>query len=31
MNRAQAIHAFNIAGGDYYHRFNPATGSPDTI
>jgi hypothetical protein len=31
MNPAQAIHAFYIAGGDHYHRFNPATGSPDTI
>lgn len=31
MNPAQAIHAFYIAGGDHYHRFDPASGSPDTI
>jgi nicotinic acid mononucleotide adenylyltransferase len=31
MNPYQAIHAFYIAGGDHYHRFNPATGAPDTI
>jgi nicotinic acid mononucleotide adenylyltransferase len=31
MNPEQSIHAFYIAGGDHYHRFNPATGRPDTI
>jgi len=31
MNPGQPIHAFYVAGGDHYHRFHPATGSPDTI
>ena len=31
MNPAQPVHAFYIAGGDHFHRFNPGTGSADTI
>jgi nicotinic acid mononucleotide adenylyltransferase len=31
MNPSQTIHAFYIAGGDHYHRYHPATRSPDTI
>jgi nicotinic acid mononucleotide adenylyltransferase len=31
LNPAQPLHAFYIAGGDHFHRFNPSTGNPDTI
>lgn len=31
LNPHQRIHAYYIVGGDHYHRFDPATGLPDTI
>jgi nicotinic acid mononucleotide adenylyltransferase len=31
LNPTQAIHAFYIAGGDHYHRIDPASRLPDTI
>jgi len=31
MNARRRIHAFYIAGGDHYHRWDPSTGTPDTI
>jgi nicotinic acid mononucleotide adenylyltransferase len=31
MNPGQPIHAYYIAGGDHYHRFEPMTGDPDTL
>jgi hypothetical protein len=31
LNPRQKVDAFYIAGTDHYHRYNPETGSPDTI
>jgi hypothetical protein len=31
MNPLQPIHAWYIAGGDHYHRYQPTTGNVDTL
>jgi len=31
MNPKQGMHAFYIAGGDHYNRWDPVSGRPDTI
>jgi nicotinic acid mononucleotide adenylyltransferase len=31
MNPGRHIHAYYIAGSDHYHRYQPATGNPDTL